>query len=163
MSWEQDPWSVPGGIYAPRRRGTVRDRGGFGGSGSRGSGGRGYGRGRGSGGVRWLWIPVVCLIGLAGWNLIFGENGTIRLKKLRAREAALNVDIAEARARVKDLDGQAADINKTREIILRQKYGMARKNEMVYETVDSGSVRIGEGAGEGAGTGSDEERSADRP
>ncbi len=143
MGREQNPWNVPGGVYAPRRRLS-------------GSQSRGGLRPRGNGGgFRWLWALAVCLVGYAAWGLIFGDHGIVHLRKLAAREAALKAEIAETRDRVDQLKAEAANLDRTRESRARLEFGMLRGNEINYQvSADSGAPRSGDGSQDGeAGAG----------
>jgi cell division protein FtsB len=123
MSWEQDPWAVPGGVYTPSMRGSGSGRGG-----------RGDGRGRG-GRPSWLWIVAACFVGYGAWTLIWGGHGIVTLRRLAAREALLKTQIAESQEKVRGLEGEVANIDQTRQRRARLDYGMARDNEIIYQAM----------------------------
>jgi|GEM_PF-5804178 len=130
MSWEQDPWAVPGGAYMPSKRGSSRRDG------------------RG-GGLRWLWLLVACFAGYAGWTLVFGEHGILTLRRLAAREVALKAEIAQTHERVQQLETEVSNIDETRQRRARLEFGMARKNEIIYLPAPADSVNGGGGSGGG--------------
>lgn len=122
MTWEQDPWTVPGGVRAPRR-----DRA----SGIPGGGSRRRGERGGSG---WLWLIALGAFSFAAWTLVFGEQGVIHQREVDKRLTHLRSELADARGDVRKLEAEAADPKKTIRERMITVFGRVPDNVIIYRT-----------------------------
>ncbi len=121
MSWEQDPWMNP--EFRMARRSQQRD----------------WRAGR----KRVLTILACTIVVYAAYLLVGGEFGIWRLHALKQDEARLTGEIAIAQERVGLLKRDLANINETREREAREGFGMAKRNEVIYEIAPADSVVSG--------------------
>jgi cell division protein FtsB len=102
-------------------------------------------RGRGPGWKVWL---VSALFLWAGYTILAGPQGLLRLMDVRANERELTREIAFWGAKLdslKDLDSRIPIDPHLREKVAREDFGMVHKNELVYFTKPPAAVRMGPG------------------
>ncbi|MDM7916391.1 MAG: septum formation initiator family protein [Candidatus Eisenbacteria bacterium] len=83
---------------------------------------------------------VLSAVAYAAYSAIGGEHGFLRLRALHADEVRLEREIAASEDRVRALQGDLKEIDRTIEERARTTFEMATPREMIYEVVEDSAV-----------------------